>query len=136
MTYDPQRQPHDPSAANPQTGPPGADEQPTRPHPPDGYTVPAYGQAAGFPQPPPPVDDRMGKAALILGILAIAGGCIPLGIPAVICGKIALNRVARGEAGNRPLALIGYILGWVATGVTIALALLFTVMAVVNTVGN
>jgi hypothetical protein len=51
----------------------------------------------------------MGVAALVMGIVGFLIG--PCSILAIVFGRIGLNRVARGEAGNRGMAQAGFVLG-------------------------
>ncbi|MFD0022494.1 DUF4190 domain-containing protein [Streptomyces sp. NPDC058382] len=90
-----------PAAPGPQYG-----EYPGYP----GY--PGYGQNAWGPQPA----NGLGVAALVLGIIAVAGFCayglgVILGVLALIFGLIGRGRVNRGEADNGGMALAGIILG-------------------------
>jgi len=79
-------------------------------------------------------------AALVLGIISFVfcGGCLT-GIPAIITGAVELNAIKKGRASmeGRPLALVGLILGIVATAITlILLALAFASVIVIPIIGN
>ncbi|MFF9014463.1 DUF4190 domain-containing protein [Streptomyces sp. NPDC014870] len=72
-----------------------------------------YGQPGGWQQQP---SNGMGTAAMVLGIIAVAGFClyglgVILGILALIFGVIARKKVTRGEATNGGMATAGIVLG-------------------------
>lgn len=54
-------------------------------------------------------------ASLVLGIISLCTGLFG-GIPAVICGHMALNRInqSNGAIGGRGMAIAGLILGYIA----------------------
>ncbi|APE24204.1 MULTISPECIES: DUF4190 domain-containing protein [Streptomyces] len=78
---------------------------------------PSYG--GGYPGQPgwqQPASNGMGTAAMVLGIVAVAGFClyglgVILGILALIFGIIGIKKVGRGEATNRGMAVAGIVLG-------------------------
>jgi hypothetical protein len=55
-------------------------------------------------------------ASLVLGILSICAASVLTGIPAVICGHIALNRInqSNGTIGGKGMAIAGLILGYLS----------------------
>ncbi|MFE0702811.1 DUF4190 domain-containing protein [Streptomyces sp. NPDC058872] len=86
-----------------------------------GYAQPGYGQPGWQQQP----SNGMGTAAMVLGIVAVAGFCLYglgmiLGILALIFGVIGLKKVGRGEATNRGMAIAGIVLGAIGTVVSAA----------------
>lgn len=91
---------------------------------PSGYGYPGYpgygaGAPAGYGQPgwqQAAPANGMGTAAMVLGIIAVAGFCmyglgIVLGILALVFGVIARKKVQRGEANNGGMATAGIVLG-------------------------
>jgi len=72
-------------------------------------------------------------ASLVLGILSCGCGCLT-GIPAIICGHMALNRIKEsGERlGGRPLAIVGLVFAYVM----LVLSLLGTVANVFFTLAG
>jgi len=54
--------------------------------------------------------------ALILGIASLVFCCLPLAIPAIICGHMARSRVkqAPGAASGNGMAMAGLIMGYVS----------------------
>ncbi|MCX4983790.1 DUF4190 domain-containing protein [Streptomyces sp. NBC_00572] len=72
-----------------------------------------YGGQPGWQQSP---SNGMGTAAMVLGIISVAGFCMwgvgtILGILALIFGIIGLKKAGRGEATNRGMAVAGVVLG-------------------------
>jgi len=57
--------------------------------------------------------ETLAIVSLVLGILSCGCGCL-LGIPAIICGHIALNNIkaSEGRLEGRPLAIVGLVLGY------------------------
>ncbi|GAA3390267.1 DUF4190 domain-containing protein [Streptomyces roseoviridis] len=91
-----------------------------------------YGQQ-GWQQAP---SNGMGTAAMVLGIIAVAGFCFYglgaiLGILALIFGILGLKKANRGEATNRGMAIAGIVLGAIGTLVS-AVFLGFIIWAVAN----
>ena len=87
------------------------------------------------PYPYPPQRTRtngLAIAALVLGILSIAGctGCLT-GLPAVICGHIALSQIecSGGLEQGRALAFTGLLLGYISLLASLALVLFLTLTA-------
>lgn len=78
---------------------------------------------------PPPLQQQektsgLAIASLVLGILGLCGGLI-LGIPAVICGHLAKNKIkATGEKGAG-MALAGLIMGYCSIAFTFIAGILF-----------
>lgn len=82
---------------------------------------------------PPPLQQQektsgLAIASLVLGILGLCGGLI-LGIPAVICGHLAKNKIKVSGEKGAGMALAGLILGYCSIaftfilGIVLALAL-------------
>ncbi|MFE0644737.1 DUF4190 domain-containing protein [Streptomyces sp. NPDC058877] len=99
-----------------------------------GYGQPGYGQP-GWQQPP---SNGMGTAAMVIGIVAVAGFCLYglggiLGILAVIFGIIGLKKAGRGEATNRGMAIAGIVLG--AIGIVVSAVFLSLVIWAVSQEG-
>ncbi|MET9955691.1 DUF4190 domain-containing protein [Streptomyces sp. NPDC006339] len=97
---------------------------------------PAYGSGYGQPGWQQTPANGMGTAAMVLGIIAVAGFCFyglgaVLGILALIFGIIGLKKANRGEATNRGMAIAGIVLGAVGTLVSAAF-LGFIIWAVAN----
>ena len=82
-------------------------------------TVPA-------PSPIPP----LATWALVLGIASLVLCCLPLAIPAIICGHLARSRTgpAPAAASGRGMALAGLIMGYVSV-VAFILACILGVVA-------
>ncbi|MFC7931437.1 DUF4190 domain-containing protein [Streptomyces cinereoruber] len=102
-----------------------------------GYGYPGYpgsgygGGQPGWQQPP---SNGMGTAALVLGIVAVAGFClyglgVILGVLALIFGIIGVKKAGRGEATNRGMAVAGIVLGAIGTVVS-AVFLGFVIWAI------
>ncbi len=64
-------------------------------------------------------NDPLAVAALVLGVLAVVPG---VGVPAVVCGHLALRR-HDGYAGGRGLAVAGLALGYTLTALWVLLVL-------------
>jgi len=77
-------------------------------------------RSSRLPLPPPAGGGTNGLAiaSLIMGILGVLGllACFGgvVGIPAVICGHMALGRIKRSGQGGRGLAIVGLVLGYLA----------------------
>ncbi|WP_411075262.1 DUF4190 domain-containing protein [Streptomyces sp. cmx-4-7] len=81
---------------------------------------PGYGGQPGWQQAP---SNGMGTAAMVLGIVSVAGFCLyglgaVLGILGVIFGVIGVKKAGRGEATNRGMAIAGIVLGAIGTVVS------------------
>ncbi|MGW6568777.1 DUF4190 domain-containing protein [Streptomyces sp. NPDC054975] len=114
----------------------------TTPTPPAyGYPgYPGYGTGAGVGYGQPgwqqPPSNGMGTAAMVLGIIAVAGFCmyglgVVLGVLALIFGIIGRKKVTRGEANNGGMATAGIVLGAIGTLVS-AVFLAFIIWAIVQ----
>ncbi|MFI8002792.1 DUF4190 domain-containing protein [Streptomyces sp. NPDC086010] len=116
-----------------QYGYPAAPPAPTASYGYPGY--PGYGaQPQGWGAPAPA--NGLGTAAMVLGIIAVAGFCmwglgIILGILALIFGIIGRGRAKRGEATNGGVALAGIILGSISIVIS-AVFLGFLIWAIAN----
>ena len=91
------------------------------------YKTPAPG--AGQAQPGGGQTNALAIVALVFGILSLTIGCccwthIPLGITAVICGFIGMNKAKETGSGNG-MALAGLICGGIAL-------VLYTILAIVS----
>jgi hypothetical protein len=92
--------------------------------------------ASGVPAPvmfpgAPKVDDGSGLAAgsLVLGLMSLLFSCFT-GIPAIVCGHMALSRQKRaGVSNSKSLAIIGLCLGYGLTILTIAGIAIFAALA-------
>jgi len=82
------------------------------------------------PPPPPatPKNNGLAIASLILGIASIVTclGCIP-GIPAIICGHMALKQIAQTGAAGAGMAKAGLIMGYITTALSIIAIILAAV---------
>jgi len=88
------------------------------------------------PPPPPPEPQApaapaagggtngLAIASLILGILSIVCLGILAGIPAIICGHMALKRIKESGQGGRGLAIVGLVLGYISIVLTIIFLLM------------
>ncbi|MFD9610985.1 DUF4190 domain-containing protein [Streptomyces sp. NPDC059083] len=100
-----------------------------------GYGYPAgYGSGYGQPGWQQAPSNGMGTAAMVLGIIAVAGFClyglgVILGVLALIFGVIGLKKAGRGEATNRGMAIAGIVLGSIGVLVS-AVFLGFVIWAV------
>jgi hypothetical protein len=63
-------------------------------------------------------------ASLILGILSMVCLGLLAGIPAVICGHMALGRIKASGQGGRGLAIVGLVLGYISIVATIIFLLM------------
>ena len=70
-------------------------------------------------------------ASLVLGICSLTliccGGFV-IGIPAVICGVIAIKQANRGEASGKGMAIAGVITG----GISLALFVSYLILAILG----
>lgn len=89
----------------------------------------------GLPPPVPgvvPPTPGMARAALICGILGVTClGCFA-GVPAIICGHLAQNRVGRsgGALGGGGLALAGLIMGYVSLVLSVLIVPLLSALVI------
>jgi len=63
-------------------------------------------------------------ASLIMGILSMVCLGILTGIPAIICGHMALKRIKESGQGGRGLAIVGLVLGYISIVLTIIFLLM------------
>ncbi len=70
-------------------------------------------------------------ASLCLGIGSIVLCGILMGIPALICGHVALGEIKRsdGRVEGKPMAIIGLILGYFSIVATVVMVLIFLLMS-------
>lgn len=70
--------------------------------------------------------------SLILGIAALTLCCLPLAIPAIICGHLARAQVkqAPGVVSGSGMAMAGLIMGYLSVGVLILACILGAIMSV------
>lgn len=100
------------------------------------YGYPGYpGYGGQQPWGPAPANG-LGIAAMVLGIIAVAGFCmwglgVVLGILALVFGILGRGRAQRGEATNGGMALAGIILGSISIVIS-AVFLGFLIWAVAN----
>jgi len=77
--------------------------------------------------PPPPATPKtngLAIASLVLGIASIVClGCVA-GIPAIICGHLALKQIAARGEGGAGMAKAGLIIGYIITVLFILIAIL------------
>ncbi|MFO8012330.1 MAG: DUF4190 domain-containing protein [Phycisphaerae bacterium] len=86
---------------------------PEQPAPPQAPAAPEGGGTNG-----------LAIASLILGILSMVCLGLLAGIPAVICGHMALGRIKQSGQGGRGLAIVGLVLGYISIVATIIFILL------------
>jgi type II secretory pathway pseudopilin PulG len=69
-----------------------------------------------LPSPPAAQTSKLAAASLVLGILSIVPCPLLAGIPAVICGHLALGRISRsgGSLAGSGLAIAGLVMGYVS----------------------
>ncbi|MGW0603648.1 DUF4190 domain-containing protein [Streptomyces sp. NPDC002644] len=123
--------PPPPAAAPNPFGPP--------PHAPQGFgpVVPPQvtPQWAGMPPQP---SNGMGVTALVLGICSLVFICfwvlgVVLGVLAIIFGAVGLQKVKRGEATNKGMAMAGLVCG--ICGIALPVTLIVVVGASVGLMG-
>ncbi|MDQ1249140.1 MAG: hypothetical protein QG597_3514 [Actinomycetota bacterium] len=70
----------------------------------------------------------LGTASLVIGIIAVClcGGGI-LAILAIVFGNTGMKRAKTGLATNGGIAKAGFILGWVALGISILFGVLYLI---------
>lgn len=78
------------------------------------------------PPPAPPESCGLATTSLVLGVLGLVCGGPFLGIPAVICGHIALSRINRSGGGltGRGQAVAGLVTGYVSFVCILVIAIL------------
>jgi hypothetical protein len=141
------QQPHDPN--QPQYHDPYGQPPPQAPYgqPPSGqpYGQDPYAQqqpygsaptypGAGYPQPPGQ-QNTLGLVSMILGIASIPLVCclylgLPVGIAAIITGRLGRQKAAQGLASNDGQAKAGLICGAVGAGLALLLLILGIVLNV------
>ncbi len=89
------------------------------------YSSPPPQQAQTQVQAPQELPQGMAVTAMICGILSLTGFCCFTGIPAVICGRIAMKQADRGEAGGKGMALAGVIMGIISLVGIVGVVLLY-----------
>jgi hypothetical protein len=81
--------------------------------------------------PPPPATPKtngLAIASLVLGIASIVClGCVA-GIPAIICGHLALKQIAARGEGGAGMAKAGLIIGYIITILCILLGIAWVVL--------
>lgn len=101
------------------------------------YATPSSNPVAGVSpsaMPMGPPTSGLAIASLVCGILAIMLSCnligIVLGIPAAICGHMAMKRCKDpvNPQGGKGMALAGLICGYIGSAITIAAAIFFAVI--------
>ncbi|MGC6462347.1 MAG: DUF4190 domain-containing protein [Pirellulaceae bacterium] len=89
------------------------------------YSSPPLQQSQTQVQAPQELPQGMAVTAMICGILSLTGFCCFTGIPAVICGRIAMKQADRGEAGGKGMALAGVIMGIISLVGIVGVVLLY-----------
>ena len=85
-----------------------------------------------------PPSTGLAVASMVLGISAIVFNCcctplgIALGVPAVITGLVALNKVKNGTGAGKGMAIAGSVCGIVAVVMGIGLLILSLVIQMPN----
>ncbi len=105
--------------AAPAFSPPPA--TPTSAAPPVAGPMPPVSQGAFTQSAPPPAGTNgLAITSLVLGIFSpICCGCIT-GVPAVICGHIALSQISQNQnLGGKGLAIAGLVLGYLSLALTV-----------------
>lgn len=95
-------------------------------------SYPSYPQGPGVPYGPPP-DHPRSMLALILGIISIVL-CLPVVGPfAWIIGRKAVREIdaSGGTVGGRSQAMVGYVLGLIATILLILGVVLIVVLVII-----
>lgn len=119
----PSDSPFTPVSGQQQVGSPGGqwhgDQDATRQYAPQASTAADH----GTPPPEDPNPDGTGdtRSRNWMGITAFITGVLGLSIVAIVLGHLGLSAVKKGRASNRPWALAGTILGYVALAATVAL---------------
>lgn len=117
----PSESPFTPVSGQQQMGSPGGqwhgDQDATRQYAPQAGTAADHGTPP--PQDPDGADDP--RSRNWIGITAFIAGVFGLSVVAIVLGHLGLSAVKKGRATNRPWALAGTILGYVALAATAAL---------------
>ncbi len=87
-----------------------------------------------FPTSTPPRTSPSAVWSLVLGILSLACFSIITGIPAVICGHVALGKIKRagGALAGSGLAIAGLITGYISIALSVIILPLMLAIAVPN----
>jgi len=118
-----------PSAALPiPSGPGGVVNSP--------YSPPVYGGSALPVGPLAPPTSGLAIASLVCGILGLITCLFLPGIPAVICGHMALSQIDAPGAriGGRGMAIAGLVMGYISVVMTFGGIILFAIGAFANAV--
>jgi hypothetical protein len=100
------------------------------PPPPPAGALPASAiPAAVSPQFVPQTDDKA-VISLVLGILSMVSFSILTGIPAIILGKAARERIraSGGQLAGEGMATAGIVLGWISVGLAVVVVIVFVLM--------
>jgi hypothetical protein len=90
--------------------------------------APGFGQS--YYSQTPPQHSALAITSMVLGIVGMCGFCVSTGIPALICGIIALNAMKRtGDVRGRGMAIAGVVLGSISIVIAIGYVLLFVAIA-------
>lgn len=98
--------------------------------PPPPSMPPSMPPPMGMPSGPnPAAKNWMGIVALIIGILGVLLACcwgsgILFAAGAIVLGMLGKKAVDAGEANNRGLANVGFILGFVGAGLSVVVIIL------------
>ena len=131
--YPPDQQPGYAAPPPPGYGPPGYGAPPYA-QPGYGGPAPAYGQAGygqagyGYATAIPKTTNGLAIAALILGCAQFFAWIVT-GIPAIICGHVALSQIKRTGQEGRGMAIAGLVLGYVGLLLFIGFILLIVAAA-------
>jgi hypothetical protein len=120
------------------------DQQPGYGAPPPGYGAPGYGAPAygygqptaygyGYTVPVAKTTNGLAIAALVLGCLQFFLWVLS-GIPAIICGHIALSQIRRTGQEGRGMAIAGLIIGYL--GLVLFVAFVVLVIAAADEIDN
>jgi len=103
------------------------------PRPPQAVPHPSpYAPPSGhLPYVPQPPTSALAIASLVCGIVGLMTCLFLPGIPAVICGHLALNRIAEPGANlqGRGLAIAGLIMGYIGVVICCGFVLIFLMAA-------
>ena len=89
------------------------------------YSSPPPQQSQTQVQAPHELPQGMAVTAMICGILSLTMcGCFT-GIPAVICGRIAMKQADRGEAVGKGMSHAGVIMGIISLVIAVGIVLLY-----------
>ncbi len=71
-----------------------------------------------------PTTSGLAIASLVCGVTGLISCIVPLGIPAVICGHMAMSQIAKSPVPmvGRGMAIAGLVCGYVTTLATLAFA--------------